>query len=145
MAAHVKWVADTKRKLLCSRARLDNTRKIFECSLQRIIQSQKLSRLINEEKDQSQRELDNFSPLIVTRDKVAADYYSFLQIYKMSLYYESVPFLHQDSLKSSVFSASLKSSPKQVFALVSEASKWSSILKEVIENSRLLSSERKVS
>lgn len=64
----------------------------------------------------------------------------------MSLYYESSPFLHQDSLKSRVFSAAqLKSKPKQVYALVSEASKWSHILKEVIEKSQILTLERKVS
>lgn len=64
----------------------------------------------------------------------------------MSLYYESVPFLGHTSLKSQVFSSkSLKSTPKQIFALVSEASKWSFILKEVIEKSQLLAAERKVS
>ena len=63
----------------------------------------------------------------------------------MSLYYESAPFLRQDSLKSRVFSAQLKSKPKQVYALVSEASKWSSILTEVIEKSQILTLERKVS
>lgn len=63
----------------------------------------------------------------------------------MSLYYESAPFLHQDSLKSRVFSAQLKSKPKQVYALVSEASKWSSVLKEVVEKSQILTLERKVS
>lgn len=64
----------------------------------------------------------------------------------MSLYYESAPFLGHAALKSQVFSSkTLKSTPKQVFALVSEASKWSIILKEVIENSQLLVCERKVS
>lgn len=63
----------------------------------------------------------------------------------MSLYYESTAFLHQDSLKSRVFSGQLKSKPKQVYALVSEASKWSHILKEVIEKSQILTLERKVS
>lgn len=64
----------------------------------------------------------------------------------MSLYYESTPFLGHASLKSHVFSSkSLKSAPKQVFALVTEASKWSVILKEVIESSQLLAFERKVS
>lgn len=64
----------------------------------------------------------------------------------MSLYYESTPFLSQGSLKSQVFSSkSLKSAPKQVFALVSEATKWSVVLTEVIENSQLLAYERKVS
>lgn len=63
----------------------------------------------------------------------------------MSLYYESTPFLYQDSLKSGVFSGQLKSKPKQVYALVSETSKWSSILKEIIEKSQILTLERKVS
>ncbi|MCJ1469110.1 hypothetical protein MMC07_007743 [Pseudocyphellaria aurata] len=63
----------------------------------------------------------------------------------MSLYYEAAPFLGRASLKSQVFSSKgLKSTPKQVFALVSEASKWSVVLKAVIENSQLLSYERKL-
>lgn len=49
------------------------------------------------------------------------------------------------SLKTRVFSnKSLKSPPAQVYALVSEASKWSPVLKEVIERSRILQLERKV-
>ena len=66
----------------------------------------------------------------------------------MSLYYEAAPFLGQDqigSLKSRVFATkSNKSSPTQMFALVSEAAKWSAVLKEVIERSGLLVAERKV-
>ena len=68
----------------------------------------------------------------------------------MSLYYDAAPLLTSSdelkgSLKSRVFtSKDIKSSPKQVYALVSEASKWSSILTEVIEKSQLLQYERNV-
>ena len=68
----------------------------------------------------------------------------------MSLYYDAAPLLlfnpdQASSLKSRVFnSKDHKSSPKQIFALVSEASKWSSIISEIIEESRLLQLERKV-
>ena len=68
---------------------------------------------------------------------------------EMSLYYEAAPLLAQGqpgSLKSRVFGSKLnKSSPTQIFALISEASKWSAVLKEVVENSGLLQAERKVS
>lgn len=69
----------------------------------------------------------------------------------MSLYYDAAPLLvsasdKDGSLKSRVFSnKDLKSPPKQVFALVSEASKWSPVLVDVIERSQLLQLERKVS
>lgn len=68
----------------------------------------------------------------------------------MSLYYDAAPLLVSSpdaggSLKSRVFSSKdLKSPPKQVFALVSEASKWSPVLVDVIERSQLLQLERKV-
>jgi putative methyltransferase len=68
----------------------------------------------------------------------------------MSLYYEAAAYLSPSdeqgaSLKSRVYSAKgLKSKPSQLYALVTEASKWSSILKEVVEKSQLLSHERKV-
>lgn len=66
----------------------------------------------------------------------------------MSLYFEAGPFLLQGqtgSLKSRIFASKLnKSSPTQIYALVSEASKWSAVLKEVVENSGLLLAERKV-
>ena len=68
----------------------------------------------------------------------------------MSLYYDAAPFLvsasdAQGSLKSRVFgSKDLKSQPKQVYALVSEAAKWSPLLVEVIDQSQLLQLERKV-
>lgn len=62
----------------------------------------------------------------------------------MSLYYEAAPYLHEKNLRSQVFGCkSLKSTPKQIFALVSEASKWSPVLKEVIENAQLLTHERR--
>ena len=66
----------------------------------------------------------------------------------MSLYFEAAPFLTPGqigSLKSRVFASKLKkSSPTQVFALVSEVTKWSVVLKEIIENAGLLGEERKV-
>ncbi|KAI4129596.1 MAG: hypothetical protein LQ338_002170 [Usnochroma carphineum] len=68
----------------------------------------------------------------------------------MSLYYHAAPFLlspqgQPGSLKSRIFNAKdIRSSPKQVYALVAEASKWSPILSEVIERSQLLQHERKL-
>ena len=68
----------------------------------------------------------------------------------MSLYYEADRFLVNSdqatgSLKSRVFTAKdLKSKPAQVFALVAKGSKWSPILKEVVEKSQLLTLEKKV-
>ncbi|KAK4189582.1 S-adenosyl-L-methionine-dependent methyltransferase [Podospora australis] len=73
----------------------------------------------------------------------------------MSLYHETASLLlnessvtHGGSLKSRVFGTDskklFKSPPAQVYALALESSKWSSILKEVIENSELLKNERKV-
>ena len=69
----------------------------------------------------------------------------------MSLYYDAAPLLLPNpdqaagSLKSRIFnSKGHKSPPKQIFALVSEASKWSPVLSEVIEKSQLLQLERKV-
>ncbi|MCJ1379503.1 hypothetical protein MMC17_002604 [Xylographa soralifera] len=69
----------------------------------------------------------------------------------MSLYYEAVSFIEpspsqENSLKSRIYNAKdLKSTSAQLFALVSEASKWSPILKEVVEKSQLLLHERKLS
>ena len=70
----------------------------------------------------------------------------------MSLYYETAPYLLSDgnsaSLKSRLFESTkeqTKSSPKQIYALASEAASWSPVLAEVIENSQLLDLERKVS
>ena len=69
----------------------------------------------------------------------------------MSLYYDAAPLLlsgpgqPSGSLKIRTFGAkNLKSPSTQVYALVSEASKWSPILKEVVEKSQLLVLERKV-
>ena len=67
---------------------------------------------------------------------------------EMSLYYEAAQILDSGqagSLKSRVFGAKgLKSPTSQVFALLTEASKWSQILTEVIEKAALLQHERKV-
>lgn len=68
----------------------------------------------------------------------------------MSLYYDAAPLLlpssdQAGSFKSRIFnSKGHKSSPKQIFALVNETSKWSPVLSEVIERSQLLQLERKV-
>lgn len=66
----------------------------------------------------------------------------------MSLYYDAASLLgsgQSGSLKSRVFGArNLKSPPTQVFALLTEASKWSEILAEIIEKSLLLQQEKKV-
>lgn len=49
------------------------------------------------------------------------------------------------SLKSRIYDKKdLKSNPVQLFALVTEASKWSGVLKEVVERSGVLKDERKV-
>jgi hypothetical protein len=70
---------------------------------------------------------------------------------KMSLYYDASTILtsssnHQGgSFKSRIYnSKSLKASPAQIYALVTEASKWDILLKEVIEHAGILSSESKV-
>lgn len=69
----------------------------------------------------------------------------------MSLYYDAAPFLVPSRdppkpLKSRIFgSKDLRSSPKQVYALVIEASKWSPFLSDVIDKSQLLRHERKAS
>lgn len=65
----------------------------------------------------------------------------------MSLYYDTAPYLSKQSgsLKAQVFGdTTAKSSAKQIFALASEASQWSPMLSEVIENAGLLRLERKV-
>jgi len=69
---------------------------------------------------------------------------------KMSLYHEAALILSGSSsqggsLKSRVFNnKELKSPAAQVYALALESSKWSAVLKEVVENAQLLQSERKV-
>ena len=68
----------------------------------------------------------------------------------MSLYYDASTVLatgHSGgSLKSTIYrdKGKLRSDPATVFALVSEATKWAEVLKEVIEKSGLLHVERKV-
>jgi hypothetical protein len=69
----------------------------------------------------------------------------------MSLYFDGVAVLTTPpsiggSFKSRIYSSSnsLKASPAQVFALVTEAAKWDIVLKEVIEKADLLSLEPKV-
>ncbi|WPJ62989.1 hypothetical protein SMAC4_06719 [Sordaria macrospora] len=73
----------------------------------------------------------------------------------MSLYHETAAILtggaggptasHGGSLKSRIFKdKSLKSPPAQVYALALETSKWSAILKEVVEAADLLKHERKL-
>jgi hypothetical protein len=69
----------------------------------------------------------------------------------MSLYHEAVEFLIAPpsaggSLKARVFKQkNLKSPPNQLYALVLETSKWSPVLKEVIDRAEVLKHERKVS
>ncbi|KAF2203456.1 S-adenosyl-L-methionine-dependent methyltransferase [Delitschia confertaspora ATCC 74209] len=68
----------------------------------------------------------------------------------MSLYYEAAAIINNEakvggSLKSRIFGKKdLKSKPAQVFALVIEASKWSIVLKDVIERSGVLEDEKKL-
>ncbi|EED22354.1 NOL1/NOP2/sun domain protein, putative [Talaromyces stipitatus ATCC 10500] len=69
----------------------------------------------------------------------------------MSLYYDASTVLTSSSnnqggsFKSRIYnSKSLKASPAQIYALVTEASKWDILLKEVIENAGILSSEPKL-
>ncbi|KAI1435742.1 S-adenosyl-L-methionine-dependent methyltransferase [Xylaria sp. CBS 124048] len=70
----------------------------------------------------------------------------------MSLYHEtadilSAPSSAGGSLKSRLFgnkNKQLKSPPQQIYALALETCKWSSVLKEVVDNSELLRHERKL-
>ncbi|OAQ84573.1 NOL1/NOP2/Sun family [Purpureocillium lilacinum] len=68
----------------------------------------------------------------------------------MSLYHEAAEILTSSSteggsLKSRVFKKkNIKSSPNQLYALVLETSKWSPVLKEVVESAELLKHERKL-
>jgi len=68
----------------------------------------------------------------------------------MSLYYEAATVLANTentggSLKSRIYGKKdLKSTPGQLFALIAETSKWSIVLKDVIEKTKLLAEERKV-
>ena len=68
----------------------------------------------------------------------------------MSLYFDAVAILTAPasggSFKSRIYSArNLRASPAQIYALITEASKWDVILAEVIENAGILNLERKVS
>jgi len=69
----------------------------------------------------------------------------------MSLYYEASELLQNSgniggSLKSRIYrQETLRSSPSHIYALISEAIKWSEVLREVIEKSGLLKEEKKVS
>lgn len=69
----------------------------------------------------------------------------------MSLYHEGAEVLvasssEGGSLKSRIFGRrNIKSTPGQLYALVLETSKWSAVLKEVIEAAGILSIEKKVS
>ena len=69
----------------------------------------------------------------------------------MSLYFDAANILLNSedaggSLKSRTFNnKKLKNSPAQVYALIAQATKWSTILKEVIEKSGLLQTEKKAS
>ena len=68
----------------------------------------------------------------------------------MSLYYEAAGLLSNfsnatGSLASRVYgNKALKSKPAHVFALISEATKWSGILSQVIEKAEVLRLEKKV-
>jgi hypothetical protein len=68
----------------------------------------------------------------------------------MSLYYETATILENPdkiggSFKARIFKKKdLKSKPGQIYALVAEASKWSKVLKDVIEKCAVLKEERKV-
>lgn len=68
----------------------------------------------------------------------------------MSLYFDAVAILTAPasggSFKSRIYSArNLRATPAQIYALTIEASKWDTVLAEVIENADILSLERKVS
>lgn len=68
----------------------------------------------------------------------------------MSLYYETATILENPdkiggSFKARIFKKKdLKSKPGQIYALVAEASKWSRVLKDVVEKCAVLGEERKV-
>ena len=70
----------------------------------------------------------------------------------MSLYYETAKhIINTDrgngvgSLKTRIFGQKdTKCPPKQIFALATEATRWSEVLSEVIEKTQLLQHERKV-
>ncbi|KAJ5552035.1 hypothetical protein N7535_000018 [Penicillium sp. DV-2018c] len=68
----------------------------------------------------------------------------------MSLYFDAVAILTAPSsggsFKSRIYSArNLRASPAQIYALVTEAAKWDTVLTEVIDKSGILALERKLS
>ena len=68
----------------------------------------------------------------------------------MSLYYDAASILAGPSaggsFKSRIYNArDTKASPAQIYALITESSKWDIVLKEVIENASILDVEPKVS
>jgi putative methyltransferase len=68
----------------------------------------------------------------------------------MSLYFDAVAILTAPSaggsFKSRIYSArNLRAAPAQIYALITEASKWDRVLADVIEKADILSVERKVS
>lgn len=67
----------------------------------------------------------------------------------MSLYFDAVSVLTAPpeaggSLKSRIYNSRLKSSPPQIYALITETTKWNAVLKEVVNNSDILAHEPKV-
>ncbi|OJD11164.1 hypothetical protein AJ78_08006 [Emergomyces pasteurianus Ep9510] len=67
----------------------------------------------------------------------------------MSLYLDAVSILDDGSssggsFKSRVYNSKLRSSPAQIYALVTETAKWDILLKEVVENAGLLPLEPKL-
>lgn len=67
----------------------------------------------------------------------------------MSLYHDAVSILSAPatggSFKSRIYSSrSLRANPAQVYALIVEAAKWDTLLKEVIDNAGILKLEPKV-
>ena len=68
----------------------------------------------------------------------------------MALYYDAVTVLTGDSqsgsLKSRVYGSAtgLRSKPAQVYALITECTKYDAFLKEVVDNAGLLAQESKV-
>ncbi|EAS28029.3 NOL1/NOP2/sun domain-containing protein [Coccidioides immitis RS] len=67
----------------------------------------------------------------------------------MSLYFDVVSILTAPlevggSLKSRIYNSRLKSSPPQIYALITEVTKWNAVLKEVVDSSDILAHEPKL-
>ncbi|KAI1919420.1 hypothetical protein LOZ65_004415 [Ophidiomyces ophidiicola] len=67
----------------------------------------------------------------------------------MSLYFDAVTVLAASpasggSLKSRIYNSRLKSSPPQIYALITETTKWNAVLKEVVDKSGILAHEPKL-